>query len=174
MDLLCLHHSLLSLSITSIQLTFFGTVSTHIVDGRLKIGVPPSLAIYSIPSEICIPLSASLSLLRPPHPPEEQLQTMKVVQKEQRPHNAQPVCYACLSLSVDRRPALVLSWGSPGAKREWVSEWSLCPYMHSAGPALPTLLIAGDVLDSVQLTSKGKFDSSLSKRGTSGEKRHTC
>lgn len=36
----------------------------------------------------------------------------------QRPHNAQPVCYACLSLSVDCGPAPVLSWGSRGAKRE--------------------------------------------------------
>lgn len=36
----------------------------------------------------------------------------------QRPHNAQPVCYACLSLSVNCRPSPVLSWGSRGAKRE--------------------------------------------------------
>lgn len=36
----------------------------------------------------------------------------------QRPHNAQPVCYACLSLSADCGPAPVLSWGSRGAKRE--------------------------------------------------------
>lgn len=38
---------------------------------------------------------------------------------------------------------------------QWASEWSLCPHMSSVGPALPTLLIAGDVLDSVQVTSKG-------------------
>ncbi len=38
---------------------------------------------------------------------------------------------------------------------QWACEWSLCPHMRSVGPALPTLLIAGDVLDSVQLTSKG-------------------
>jgi len=36
----------------------------------------------------------------------------------QRPYNAQPVCYAWLSLSVDCGPAPVLSWGSRGAKRE--------------------------------------------------------
>ena len=38
---------------------------------------------------------------------------------------------------------------------QWAPEWSLCPHMRSVGPALPTLLIAGDVLDSVQLTSEG-------------------
>lgn len=36
----------------------------------------------------------------------------------QKPHNAQPECYAFLSLSVDRGPAPVLSWGRQGAKRE--------------------------------------------------------
>lgn len=52
----------------------------------------------------------------------------------QRPHNAQPVCYACLSLSVDCGPAPVLSWGSRGAKREvgthtnyhFMTKWFFC------------------------------------------------
>lgn len=52
----------------------------------------------------------------------------------QKPHNAQPACYACLSLSVDRGPAPVLSWGSRGAKREvrtqtnyhFMTKWFLC------------------------------------------------
>lgn len=36
----------------------------------------------------------------------------------QRPHNGEPVCYACPLLSGDCRLALALSWGSRGAKRE--------------------------------------------------------
>lgn len=52
----------------------------------------------------------------------------------QRPHNAQPVCYACLSLSVDCGLAPVLSWGSRGAKREvrtqtnyhFMTKWFFC------------------------------------------------
>lgn len=47
---------------------------------------------------------------------------------------------------------------------QWASEWSGCPHMCSVGPALPTLLIAGDVLDSVQLTST-RLDASLSEEG---------
>lgn len=56
----------------------------------------------------------------------------------QRPHNAQPVCYACLSLSAGCGPAPVLSWGSRGAKREvrtqtnyhFMTKWFfLCGYI---------------------------------------------
>lgn len=51
---------------------------------------------------------------------------------------------------------------------QWTSGWSICPHMCSAGPALPTLLIAGDVLDSVQLTSK-ETRYIIVRRGTSGD-----
>lgn len=60
-----------------------------------------------------------------------------------------------------RHPNLTVVWFQQGNGPcrpffpQWASEWSLCPHMRSVGPALPTLLIAGDVLDSVQLTSKG-------------------
>lgn len=68
-------------------------------------------------------------LLKPGPKPVEQLEplpwlinvaarTSSPPEWRQRPHNAQPVCYACLSLSVDCGPAPVLSWGSRGAKRE--------------------------------------------------------
>lgn len=50
---------------------------------------------------------------------------------------------------------------------EWASEWSICPCVCSAGPALLTLLIAGVVLDSVQLTSK-ETRYIIVWRGTSG------
>lgn len=51
---------------------------------------------------------------------------------------------------------------------QWTSGWSICPHMCSVGPALPTLLIAGDVLDSVQLTSK-ETRYIIVRRGTSGD-----
>lgn len=50
---------------------------------------------------------------------------------------------------------------------EWATEWSICPCVCSAGPALLTLLIAGVVLDSVQLTSK-ETRYIIVWRGTSG------
>lgn len=50
----------------------------------------------------------------------------------------------------------------PRPPSQWASERSGCPHMCSVGPALPTLLIAGDVLDSVQLTST-RLDASLSE-----------
>lgn len=51
---------------------------------------------------------------------------------------------------------------------QWASEWSTCPHMCLVGPALPTLLIAGDVLDSVQLTSK-ETRYIIVRRGTTGD-----
>ncbi|KAK5607901.1 hypothetical protein CRENBAI_008967 [Crenichthys baileyi] len=48
---------------------------------------------------------------------------------------------------------LTRQWAVQAPHRD--SEQRLCPHMGSVGPTLPTLLIAGDVLDSVQLTSKG-------------------
>lgn len=51
---------------------------------------------------------------------------------------------------------------------QWASEWSICPHTRSVGPALPTLLIAGDVLDLVQLTQK-QTRYIIVQRGTSGD-----
>lgn len=51
---------------------------------------------------------------------------------------------------------------------QWASERSICPHMCLVGPALPTLLIAGDVLDLVQLTSK-ETRYIIVRRGTTGD-----
>lgn len=55
---------------------------------------------------------------------------------------------------------------------QWAPEWSIYPEMCSAGPALPTILIASDVLDSVQLTSK-ETRYIIVPRGTSGDQAYT-
>lgn len=55
---------------------------------------------------------------------------------------------------------------------QWAPEWSIYPEMCSAGPPLPTILIASDVLDSVQLTSK-ETRCIIVPRGTSGDQTYT-
>lgn len=55
---------------------------------------------------------------------------------------------------------------------QWAPEQSIYPQTCSAGPPLPTLLIASDVLDSVQLTSK-ETRYIIVPRGTSGDQTYT-